>query len=251
MRSRFVMVDGLDGSGKGIIVNALARWAESKGLKVLDLKEYCQEHKTLPEPEEINEFDAIRSDEPTYSFVGLGIRDEMIKENNRKYSALSISHAFSLDREILYKRVIIPAMKAGKYLFQERGVISSLVYQPVQERLQISELMKLPGNRLALENAPGLLIITKAAPETVIRRLQARSKKDDSIFENLNFQRKLEERYNSEWLKSLFERFGSKVVYLDTDEPKTIEDTKADGIRVWEEFIGKKEEVKEEVKEGV
>ena len=113
----------------------------------------------------------------------------------------------------------------------------------MQEKLQISELTKLPGNRLALENAPGLLIITKIAPETVIKRLQARSKKDDSIFENLNFQRRLEERYNSEWLKSLFERFGSKVVYLNTDEPKTIEDTKADGIRVWEEFMsGKKEE---------
>lgn len=242
MRNRFVMVDGLDGSGKGVIVNALARWAEGKGLKVLDLKEYCTENKTLPEPEEITEFDAIRSDEPTYSFVGLGIRDEMIKDNNRKYSALSVAHAFALDREILYRRVIIPAMKAGKYIFQERGVTSSLVYQPVQERLQLSELMKLPGNRLALENAPGLLIITKIEPETVIRRLQGRSKRDDSIFENLTFQRKLEERYSSEWLRNLFERFGSKVTYLNTDDPRTVEDTKVEAVRVWEEFVsGKKE----------
>ncbi len=236
MRGKLVIADGLDGSGKGVIINALGSWAGSKGLRVLDLRETGSE---LPEPEELENYDVILSAEPTFSFVGKAIRDEMIRENNRKYSGWSLAFAFSIDREILYKRVIIPALNAGKHVFQERGVITSLVYQPVQERIQLSELMQLPGNKLALENSPDLLIISKIKPETVISRLGVRSKKDYSIFDNLSFQSKISERYSSDWLRQLFEKNGSKVFYLDTDDPKTEADTKNEAVSLWEGFIGK------------
>jgi len=137
MHKRFVMVDGPDGSGKGVIVNALKKWAEQKQLKVFDLRDYCMENNRFPEPEEINDFDAIVSGEMSYCWVGRALRKEIVRKNNRNYSITSTAHAFSLDREILYKMVIIPALKQGKYVFQERGVISSIVYQPVQGNIQI------------------------------------------------------------------------------------------------------------------
>ncbi len=233
MRGKLVIADGLDGSGKGIIVSALGEWAVSKGMRVLDLRDGNE----LPEPEELSDYEAILSAEPTFSFVGKAIRDEMIRENNRKYSGWSLAYAFSIDREILYKRIIIPALSAGKHVFQERGVITSLVYQPVQEHIQLNELMKLPGNKLALEYAPDLLIVSKIKPETVIQRLGARSKKDYSIFDNISFQAKISERYGSEWLRSLFEKQGSKVAYIDTDDPKTVADTKKETVAVWDEFV--------------
>ncbi len=236
MRGKLVIADGLDGSGKGVIIDALGSWSMSKGLRILDLRDKELE---LPEPEDLENYDVVLSSEPTFSFVGKAIRDEMIRENNRKYSGWSLAFAFSIDREILYKRIIIPALNAGKHVFQERGVITSLVYQPVQERIQLNELMKLPGNKLALENSPDLLIIPKIKPETVINRLGTRTKKDYSIFDNLSFQTKISERYNSEWLKQLFEKNGSKVVYLDTDDPKTEADTRSEAVSLWEEFIGK------------
>jgi thymidylate kinase len=149
---------------------------------------------------------------------------------------MSLAHAFSLDREILYKRVMIPALQSGLYIFQERGVVSSLVYQPVQERIQLSELLRLAGNKLALQYAPHLLIIATVKPETVVKRLGTREKKDNSIFDTLSFQRRLDERYRSDWLKLLFERHGSKVEYLDTDEPKSVEETKKNAIELFKKF---------------
>ena len=235
---KFVMVDGLDGSGKGIIVDGLAEWAERKALNVLDVRAYCREKGRFPSLDEINAADAIVSCEPSFCYVGKAIREELVRTGERKYSAWSLAQAFSLDREMMYKTVIIPAVKAGKYVFQERGLTSSLVYQPVQEHIQLSELLKLPGNKLAMQNAPGLLLIAKVAPETVVKRLGLRTKKDYSIFDNVAFQRKLEERYSSEWLRMLFEQHGSVVKYLDTDEPKTEEDTKREAVELVERTLG-------------
>lgn len=237
MNSRFVMVDGLDGSGKGTIVNALKRWAEEKQLSILDLREYAKQNNKLPETDEIAQYDAIISAEMTHCWIGRALRDEIVRKNSRNYSIESTAQAFSLDREILYKRIIIPAVKQGKYIFQERGVISSVVYQPVQGRIQLSELMKLAGNRLAIQNAPGLLIIPLVSPEAVMRRLENREKKDQAIFEEINFQRKIEERYKSQWLKKMFENYGSKVIYLDTSPPKTPEETESDAVKIWEEYL--------------
>ena len=233
-----MMVDGLDGSGKGTIVDGLLDWAELKAMKVLDVRKYCRDNNKFPSQEEIAAADVIISAEPTFCYVGKAIREELVRTSDRQYSAWSLAQAFSLDREILYRRVIIPAVKAGKYVFQERGLTSSLVYQPVQEHIQLSELLKLPGNRLAIQNAPTLLLIAKVSPETVVRRLGLRTKKDNSIFDNVAFQRKLEERYSSDWLKNLFEKYGSTVQYIDTDEPKSEEDTRREAIEIVEKFFG-------------
>lgn len=237
MKGKLVMVDGLDGSGKGVVIDAIAEWCSESGKRVLDLREYCVEKNTFPQPEELHNYDIILSAEPSFCYIGKGIREELVKADGRKYSAMSLAHAFALDREILYKRVLLPALHLGINVFQERGVVSSLVYQPVQERIQLSELLKMPGNKLAVDNAPSMLMITTVSPETVVRRLGAREKKDNSIFDTLSFQRKIDERYRSEWLKRLFENSGSKVIYLDTDEPKTVDETKAAALEILKKFI--------------
>ncbi len=237
MRGKFVMVDGLDGSGKGTIVDAMKEWAIDHGVNVLDLRDFCRENSRFPNEVEISSAAFIFSAEPTFCMVGQAIREELVRNTDTNYSAMTIAQAFSLDREILYKRVIIPALKLGKNVIQERGVISSLVYQPAQDRIQVSELLKLTGNRLALLNAPDTVIIAKVSAETVVRRLKLRTKKDDSIFDSLAFQRKLESRYTSDWLKTLFEKQGSTVMYMDTDDPKTPEDTKEEAKKLMDDLF--------------
>jgi thymidylate kinase len=81
------------------------------------------------------------------------------------------------------------------------------------------------------------MIIAVVSPETVMYRLNQREKQDRAIFEEINFQRKLEQRYNSQWLKNLFENHGSKVVYINTNFPKTKEDTEKETLKIWAEFI--------------
>ncbi|MBT4540657.1 deoxynucleoside kinase [Candidatus Woesearchaeota archaeon] len=237
MSGKFIMIDGLDGSGKGTVIDALSDYLEIKGKKVFDLRKHCKEHMDFPEFSELLEYDIIINAEPTYSHLGIAIRDEIVKDNQRKYSGLSTAHAFALDREILYRKVIIPALEAGKTIIQERGVVSSFVYQPIQlERMNLQDIMNIPGNRLALKYAPSLLVLTQVDPQVVIHRLKERTKKDHAIFEKLVFQRQVANRYESDWLKKLFESKGSKVVFLDTNYPKTVEDTKKAAIEMWEKY---------------
>lgn len=237
MKAKFIMVDGLDGSGKGTVVNTLKDHLEKKGKKIFDLREHCKQHTAFPEFKEIQNYDVIVSTEPTYSYIGKAIREEIVKESERKYSGLSTAYAFALDREVLYKKIIIPAIETGKIIIQERGVVSSFVYQPVQlERISLRNIMDLPGNRLAMKYAPSLLIITKVDPQVVIHRLRERQKQDHAIFEKLVFQRQIAERYESGWLRNMFESKGSKVQFLDTNYPKTVEDTQKAAINMFEDF---------------
>ncbi|MBN2052444.1 deoxynucleoside kinase [Candidatus Woesearchaeota archaeon] len=233
----FVIIDGLDGSGKSTILNAIADYLKKKGKKVFELKEYWKTSHSLPEPEELIDYDAIISAEPTFSMIGKAIREEIIKDNKRDYSALTTATAYSLDRLILYKRLIIPLLGRGKIIVQDRSVTTSIVYQPIQaEPLSLKKLLALEGNALALKHRSDLLIIADVKAEDCIKRLGARDeKKDNVIFENLEFQQKAYKRFKSKWFRKLFEGQGSKVVYLDAN--KTKEEVANDAIKVFEDFL--------------
>ncbi len=217
MKNTFVMVDGLDGSGKGSAMEALKEFAHDKKLRTFDLKTFWKENDAIPDISELGEFDVLISAEPTYALVGKGIREEIIKHNSREYSAQSTAFAFSLDREILYRKLLIPALKAGKWVFQERGIVTSLVYQPVQGNISMNEIINLPGNRLALQHAPGLLIIPQISAHVAMQRLASREKKDDAIFENLAFQQKIKDRFESEWLQTLLKNSGTRIEFVDNE----------------------------------
>ncbi len=237
----YIMVDGLDGSGKGTVVSAFKEFFEKEGKKIFDLREYWKENNDIPEIDEVMKYDVICSAEPTFSMVGKVIREEMIRTNNRSYSGMSTAQAFALDREILYKKLLLPAKKEGKIIIQERGITTSLVYQPVQnEKIQLKEIINIPGNKLAIKNSPDALIIVNVEPEVAIERLALREKKDDAIFENLVFQRKVQRRFESDWMKKLFSHYDCKVIYLDTNPPLTVEDTKNKVVEICGELSDKK-----------
>lgn len=231
------MIDGIDGSGKGTLVDALAGWAKKKGFKILDLREYGKKYHSLPEPVELKTYQVIVSAEPTFSLIGRAIREEIVRHNQREYSALSTAQAFALDRYILYKRVIIPALEQGKYVFQERGVTTSICYQPIQaEPLSLKKIMELEGNQLTLKYKPDLLVITLLKPETAMARLAKRDgKKDGAIFEKLAFLKKAQKRFTAIWFRKMFEKKGAKVYYINTSGQKG-ENTKK-VIEIWEDFL--------------
>ncbi len=234
MKGKFVMIEGLDGSGKGVAVNALREYAESKGKKILDLREYWKTHEGFPDH---SDYDVIISAEPTFTNIGKKIREKLIK-NGSEHSPQEIAKAFSDDRLELYQKTLLPALEAGKWVFQERGLVTSIVYQPLMENGPILEQVKaLEGNKFCLEHAPDLLVITVVDPEVVIERLGQRLKKDDAVFEKLEFQKKAKKDYESTWLKELFETRGSKVEYLETNPPKTVEDTKRKIIELFEALL--------------
>lgn len=229
---KFVMVDGLDGAGKGVAVNALREWAEAKEMKVLDLREYWKSNQGFPD---VSDYDVIISAEPTFTGIGKKIREKLIK-NGSQHSVKEIAEAFSQDRKELYEKLILPALEKGKYVFQERGITSSLVFQPTMgdPKVDVEFIKNLEGNKFCLEHAPDLLVFVLADPKVVIERASAREKQDDAIFEKVEFQKKIKTVFESNWLRELFESKGSKVAYLNTNPPGTPEDTKKKIIEIFE-----------------
>jgi dTMP kinase len=232
---KFVIFEGIDGSGKRTLAKVFADILKERGHSVLDLVDLWRRTNHIPLAERIEE-DVIISAEPTFAGVGLAVRNDLIRKG-QGYDALSISHGYALDRMILYKRLILPALAAGKFVLQERGVPSSLVYQPIQNNpLSLEEVMNIPGNKFTIENAPGHLVIAKVSAKTAMGRLGSRVGKDDNaIFEKESFLAKAEERYGSDWFKKFWEERGTKVRYLDAERP--LETVKSDAIRLANEIF--------------
>ncbi len=217
------MVDGMTGSGKSTVLNAVQEWTQEQGHNVFKLSDWI-DHEP-PAFEDLQDHDVFFTYEPTRTWTGRAIRYELSRSDD-PYGGEELAHAFALDRQIMYKRLVIPALKAGKIVIQDRGISSSLVYQPVMHGGMTEEfIMSLPGNQLALDHAPDVLILTKVDAQEAHRRIHARDDESKGVFAELAFLLKQEERFAAKWLHSIFKNKGSRVYLLDTGG--TVDDSRA------------------------
>lgn len=232
----FIMVDGIDGSGKSTALNVWKDHLKSQGNAIFDLKNYWQNANAYPDLSEIKSYDFIFSAEPTYTGIGAVIRQELIHTGN-SYPAQAIAEAFSLDRLILYNKIIIPLLKEEKCVIQDRGVSSSLAYQSTQDNgLTMEKIAILPGNQLSIEHRPDWLIIVDTEPEICIQRLNARTDKHDNvIFEKLDFLKKLQAQFKNPDYQNIFTSRGGKIIYLNGNEK--IDIMKQEAIKLLQQII--------------
>ncbi len=213
-KGRLIMIDGITGSGKSTILRAVMMWAESRNHRVFRLSEWTDVEP--PRYEDVADHDVYFTYEPTRTWVGRTIRYELSRDDN-PYGGEELAHAFALDRQVMYRRLIIPALEAGKIVIQDRGVSTSLVYQPIMERsAPLEVIMNLPGNKLALEHKPDALILTKVPAETAHGRIARRNEESKGVFAHLEFLKKQEARFQEPWLRELFESRGTQLFELDT-----------------------------------
>ncbi|MEK9158803.1 MAG: hypothetical protein AAB673_02280 [Patescibacteria group bacterium] len=216
----FIVIDGADGTGKSTVLNTWEDFLKQEGYSLFSLKNFWKENNAHPDEAEWEKSDVIISAEPTYAPMGRIIREELIRESDVAYPPEAIAQAFSLDRLILYHKVILPALKAKKIIIQDRSVTTSLVYQAVQSAaLTLDRLAGLPGNQLALEHAPDYLIVLELPVEKAMERLQGRdTKKDNAIFENPEIIKKnMRAFHNPDFCRRL-EQKGVQIIYFDTSD---------------------------------
>ncbi|MCH8049577.1 deoxynucleoside kinase [Patescibacteria group bacterium] len=210
-----IVIDGIAGSGKSTIVQSLEDWAEDQKLRVFDLLKWSQEQSRPPMLDDVKEYDLLFTFEPTKQWIGSAIRQEMSR-TDQPYSGVELAHAFSLDRLIQYRRLIIPTLQAGKNIIQDRSVSSSIAYQPIMsEGPTLKDLMQLPGNALALEHAPNHLILTDVPVEKVFERFK-RADESKGVFEDIKLLKKINSRYRSDWFRKIFTDRGTTIHDLDT-----------------------------------
>lgn len=253
-REHFIVIDGLDGIGKGEIIRALDSYEQKLGRTVLDTIAFSRANrKGLPELKDFwnppnTYYNTIITAEPTYSGIGQVIREEIISRNNREYTTEDEIEAYSLDRLIQMKKTVIPALINGVRVIQSRCMAATLAYQslraeeegrsPEEERQKI---LQKHGSINQLDYAPSLLIIpTIKDVDELIRRIETRKereKNDNAIFESLEFQRKLKPLYESSWLKEIFEARGTEVKYLDAGI--SVESSRTQAIEIYQDFLSR------------
>ncbi|MBU0661219.1 hypothetical protein KKG22_03495 [Patescibacteria group bacterium] len=215
----FIIIDGIDGSGKSTVLDTWGNTLESLGKKVFHLKKYWQEHKAHPTATELMDYDVIMSAEPTHAWIGKAIREEMIQDGN-DYNMHDIASAYALDRLVLYKRLILPLRKAGKLIIQDRSVSTSLCYQPLaSDNITMEEIAKIPGNAFALKHPPDHFVIANVSPEEAMKRLSLRTEKEDNaIFEKEQFLKKAQARFLDKTYQTYFKKHGTHIHLLDCNQ---------------------------------
>ena len=231
----FIAIEGIDGSGKSVVLEACKSWFESKGLRCFDLRKHLEKNLKYPKKEEFLTFDTLLCEEPTHSSKGLRVRTHYISEESKK-KPRDIAIAFAEDREELFKRAIHPMLNEGKAVVEERSLLSSLVYQGLQG-MQWYEIFNLPGNREFLNCPPQIVLLADIDVNTAMERLLKRKKQDHAVFENQAFLREARETYRSERFRNFVESLNAKLITVDTSGE--IKQTKGRVKGILEEFLVK------------
>jgi len=218
-----IVIEGIDGSGKSTVSKACQTWAEEKGAKFFNVIEFSEREQRLPNVDELKDATGLLTAEPTFCWIGRAIRDEIIAkregEAEPRYDGWETAHAFAEDRLVQFRKVIIPFLKdhPNRIVIQDRSLASTLAYQPLQDnRLSTKLLLELPGNAQTLAFYPTLLLLIRTEAAAAMARLENRTEKQDGvIFEEMDFQKKLVQRFLSEDVLGPFKNSGSKVGAVD------------------------------------
>ena len=216
------MVDGIDGSGKSTVIDAWKELLEKQQKRILSLRLFWKEHDRHPNEAEIGRYTVILSAEPTFVGIGKKIREEMIVSNTA-YTPKQIAEAYAEDRKELYTAVIIPALKKGLIIIQDRGVSTSLCYQPLHDaHITADAIAQIPGNAFALAYPPNHLVLVDVEPKIAMSRLGKREKQDHALFERADFLKKARKRFLEPAYQEIFRKRGTAIHILNGAAPLDI-----------------------------
>ena len=178
MRGNFITFEGADGSGKTTQIELIKKYLEEQGHEVLLTRE------------------------PGGSNLGNKIR-EILLHYDGEVDSLCELLLYMADRAQHVKKVILPALEAGKIVLCDRYIDSSVSYQGYARGLDIERIMKL--NTIATDGLePDLTIVFDVETQTAIERVG--EIKDRLEQEGIEFHKKLRYGY-----LELAKRFPNRI----------------------------------------
>ena len=165
----FIVLDGLDGSGKSEMVKLLGSYISSNN----------------------KDCNVLTTREPTDGKYGKEIRTILANEEDPKINGRKLLELFIKDREDHLKKEIIPFLnktdKEKNIAICDRYYYSTIAFQATQG-LDIKMLIEV--NKVFLK--PDLALILDINPETALERIKIRKKEK---FEQLEFMKNLRRRF--------------------------------------------------------
>lgn len=198
-RGRFIVLEGIDGSGTTTQLKLVTEWLERRGELV---------HATR---------------EPTDGPLGLILRQILrgrlvatphVAQHDLKPQPMdpgAVALLFAADRLDHLQNEIVPHLEAGRNVVCDRYVLSSLAYQSVETDLRFVRNI----NEKAL--TPDLTIFLRVRAEVAMARIDASRSQKDS-FEQLPIQKRVAANYD----KILESYRDGDVVVLDGEEEATV-----------------------------
>lgn len=167
----FIVLEGIDGTGKTTQAKLLKEYFEEKGYQV----ELVREPGGTPFAEQI--------------------RSLILDPDNKPQSKNTLTFLFEAARTEIVEGKIRPALEAGKIVICDRFTESTLAYQFFKSDFNETDLKIL--NIFAVNNVkPDIVILFDADPEKIYERRTGRIP-DRFELEGLEFQKKLRKRYLS------------------------------------------------------
>lgn len=177
---KFIVFEGLDGSGQTTQTKLLAEFLKSKNQKVLTTKE------------------------PTLdSAAGKTIRE--VLDEKKVISPKELQELYAEDRREHLNKVVIPALKKGEIVISDRYCFSSFAFGSLG--VPLDYLFKINDKFLM----PDLVFFMDTKPETCILRIEKRGK-NKTLFEK---KEKLEKVYKI--YKEIFNKFKN-VIMIDGEK---------------------------------
>lgn len=166
----FIVIDGIDGSGKSEIVKMLHNYLFSKG----------------------KEYSILTTREPTNGFYGKQIRKMLREEKDPQSNSKKLVDLFIKDRQEHLEKTIEPFLKkSNKYelniVLCDRYYYSTIAFQGAQG-LNMGDLIA----KNKKFRKPDIAFILDVEPSLALKRIEYREKEK---FEQLDFMRKIRENF--------------------------------------------------------
>jgi len=156
---KFIVWEGIDGSGKGTIIKETKRFLLEKGIK---------------------EEQILVTAEPTNGFYGKKVR-ELLKTNvNPNVNAQQFLDLYVADRKEHLEKELLPSLNNSKIILCDRYKYSTFVYQSLQG-IPVEKIKELHKGMLI----PDLIFILDVSPRISLKRISKR--KQLEAFEKQDF----------------------------------------------------------------
>ncbi len=172
MKGFFIVFDGLDGSGKGTLIESVKRYLLGTGAPSGKL---------------------FLTAEPTKGFYGKKVRELLASNVNPEVNAKSFLDLYVADRKEHVEREILPALKKGKIILCDRYKYSTFVYQSLQG-MPMAEIRNLHKSL----PVPDCVFILDVPAELALKRISSDSKRSArEVFENEGFLNRVRRQFLS------------------------------------------------------
>ncbi len=197
----FIVIDGGDGAGKGVQIEALKKWLRKRGLETIQLRD------------------------PGSTALGEEIRALLLSRHELNICPKAETALFMAARAQMVQEKIKPALQAGKIVLMDRYLLSTVVYQGYANDASeetIAQIWKI-GAILAEGTLPDLTFILDCPVEVSEQRLNR--PKDRMEQKSVEFRRKVVEGYRRATLNWRENTRGEAFLIDATQPPEQVAET--------------------------